>query len=273
MVVTDENLEPSSVLTASAAFLASCKQQSVRLDPFYKTLLTYELSPGSSRHISQVVDVVRVLAREYGRLKRPIASGALALSELPDDVPSQLLGQLINATIDPRSTPAADYCVTNPAKSSWPTCSDVEVFWATTADAMADRRPGSLPLVQIIADTKHNPVVIRKGRGLHATGLLLAHVAIGKDGIVYPPGSIVQIDVKGDWRKVSASGKLQLPPSGIDVQPLGQVTGLRFERLSPFSVPPGMRTRHFGDDPGITASHTIEEMRKLAADYIKRNAG
>jgi hypothetical protein len=257
------------------AFLEACHAQGVQPSHQFDKLINADSYTAGCRPVgAAIMGAASVL--NYGDplldmrfdKPQPYVNTPLNIENLPDDMPTRLLGRLINAH--------AGFTPELPAEQQWPAatvplgvCRDAEDYWSETYLGMRDPS-AQTPDVQIFTrDTE--PVILRKGRG-NATGLLLASMALGNHGIVYPPGSIVQLKTDNDDKHLEL-GWLNTPSTGVLITPFKKITRINFSRLSAIALPKPDRARHFyeqGKTP-LNDIPTHEEMTEAAAKLLRQH--
>ena len=198
------------------------------------------------------------------RPNRPLADGLIEVADLIEDTPSMVLAGLVNASQSPKNQGPAGYALRRKTETNYGVCDGVEQAWNKTFDVLATG--DGEPLVQIFTENGE-PIVLRKGRGSYATGLTLADVALGKRGIVYPAGSVVQMNVRGQ-EKLPGTEKLRVSTDAPEVLHASSIQGMSFSRLSAYAVPIEQRAYHFAGTKAAMEARTLEEVKKLTAKAI-----
>ncbi|HYH74920.1 MAG TPA: hypothetical protein VD735_03085 [Candidatus Saccharimonadales bacterium] len=256
---------------ASQVFLEAAQEQGVRLDALdraYLTAPTAPVDPPLHALIQAHHDNYALAGKLHNRLQSP-----LDVAALPDGGPYRMLGALLNTTFGiPDTSPSAYTCLT-PSRNEFSICDGIEESWFNTLLSQ-EEIPAKPPLVQVFTNSDGLPVAMRKGRGAHATGVLLepvrgnaaaTHDAADVQELVYGPGAIVQISTKHDAallerklvpRPVQNSDKVEyelchklvLPDGHSLVSPASDITGLHFSRLSPlmYDDPDILAEQHYG---------------------------
>lgn len=271
----------------SEQFIQLCAEQDVGLSAYTLGKLTIAEYPNipPDHHdfaspFRRAIDAVYKQAMFYRRatiLERPID-----VDRFPDDPNLRVLARLANASLlDPHQTGLEP--LVPKAKHGSQACHRAEKGW-TAVNRMLVAYNTDEPLpnnagVEIYVDSDGRPLAARKAID-YATAVLMQDVVIGapeqaepEPPVLYPPGSLVQLEATGDERalqKVDQGGMHLELDAPVVVRSVAEITGLTYGRPLALAFPPKIREEHFGTKPFVAACPTMEELQYNIATAASR---
>ena len=176
-----------------------------------------------------------------------------------DDVPLRTLAGMVNGSMRAVAAQAGVPYVADTMKGDKNICAKAEGHWVTVLDMPDD---GADRALAQIFSTDGSPVLGRKDAGVQ-TGLTFVEMNIG--GVLYPPGSIINLWAHGD---VHQAGRVKIDIHGFELWPVAALRRASFLRLSAFALPEAQR-----DAYGVQAlgqGRSIEQLAATAAEIQGR---
>lgn len=244
------------------SFLDHAADQNVALNSSFEQLATAQYASYDDPDLLFAICAAGICLREQP--ESSLADKSITPPEKwANDTPATVLCGLINATVDPESPPAGvrNFALT-PERVE--TCAYADVAFSRVLARLAfydgrEMRPC------IIHTEDDEPLILQKsGHYGQLSGLTLRETWI--NSIEYPAGSIVRMEYDGMERELSVNSPLS---RRLHLRSAEAITGMSFQRLSAYAVPPRERRVLFAANSfGVSFEHMPAVRDLLAATPI-----
>ncbi|HSX34840.1 MAG TPA: hypothetical protein VLF62_04310 [Candidatus Saccharimonadales bacterium] len=177
-----------------------------------------------------------------------LADKPIDLAAFGNDMPARTLAAICNAKLSPIVPGPGDIALPGPINFGKCVCPLAEERWVKTIED-PEHVFTKKPMAELFATGGRigDKLVVARKAEHEQNALTFTEVNI--DGIVYPPGSILNLLALGDDDATLKRNLVDMP-NGYSLRDIGDIACAGFMRLSAFGLPPSQRAEYNMPDPG-----------------------